>query len=138
MKLNEQATFWLDSWVNQKTNANETARANAKAIALHIAALQARLGAPLTAEELTVAEPKLPSRQYNQRYSQKVTVMLGDIDRIQIALGAASDYLLWLNLKGHRRGAIDTASHLVNEARELAYLLRGLAESSQSDRGAKP
>lgn len=43
MKLNAQATFWLDSWVNPKTNPNETARANARAIALHIAALQAHI-----------------------------------------------------------------------------------------------
>lgn len=43
MKLNDQATFWLDSWVNPKTNTNEVARANAKAIALHIAALQKEL-----------------------------------------------------------------------------------------------
>ena len=75
------------------------------------------------------------SRQYNQRYSRKVTVMLGDIDRIQLALGSADDYLRWLDLKGVRRGAIDSVIGLVSEARELAYLLRGLAES-QSDRGA--
>ncbi len=43
MKLNEQATFWLDLWVNPKTNTNETARENARAIALHIAALQAHI-----------------------------------------------------------------------------------------------
>jgi hypothetical protein len=43
VKLNEQATFWLDSWVNPKTNTNATARENAKAIALHIAALQAHI-----------------------------------------------------------------------------------------------
>jgi hypothetical protein len=84
-----------------------------------------------------VSDPVLPSRQYNPRYSQKVTVMLGDIDRIQLALGSASDYLLWLNLKGHRRGNIDTVSHLVNEARELAYLLRGLAESTSTSKGVE-
>ena len=77
------------------------------------------------------------SRQYNQRYSRKVTVMLGDIDRIQLALGSADDYLRWLDLKGVRRGAIDSVIGLVSEARELAYLLRGLAES-QSDRETKP
>ena len=70
------------------------------------------------------AAKTMPSRQYNPRYSQPVTVMLGDIDRIQLALGAASDYLLWLELKGRRHGAIDNVRHLVNEARELAYLLR--------------
>jgi hypothetical protein len=84
-----------------------------------------------------VAEPRLPNREYNPRYSAKVKgIMLGDIDRIQLALGAAADYLLWLNLKGHRRGAIDSVSHLVGEARELAYLLRGLAET-QSDTAAE-
>jgi hypothetical protein len=40
MKLNEHATFWLDSWVSTKTNGNEIARGHAKAIALHIASLQ--------------------------------------------------------------------------------------------------
>jgi hypothetical protein len=40
VKLNEQALFWLDSWVNPKTNTNEIARANARAVGVHIAGLQ--------------------------------------------------------------------------------------------------
>lgn len=43
MKLNDQATFWLDSWVDPKTNSNLVARENAKSVALHIAALQGRI-----------------------------------------------------------------------------------------------
>lgn len=43
MKLNEHATFWLDSWIDPKTNANKIAKRHARAIALHIAALQARI-----------------------------------------------------------------------------------------------
>lgn len=43
MKLNEHSTFWLDGWVNKKTNANEIARGHARAIGLHIAALHAEI-----------------------------------------------------------------------------------------------
>lgn len=67
VKLNEQATFWLDSWVNPKTNANETARANAKAIALHIAALQGRIEQIEAAlrETIEYARQTMPKNRYD-------------------------------------------------------------------------
>jgi hypothetical protein len=43
VKLNEQALFWLDSWVDPRTNTNEIARANARAVGVHIAGLQSHI-----------------------------------------------------------------------------------------------
>jgi hypothetical protein len=53
-----------------------------------------------------------------------------------MALGAADDYLRWLELRGQRHGAVEVVERSVRNARALAYQLRSNADETTRDDAA--
>jgi len=63
-------------------------------------------------------------RRWVDYYHEPVTITRGELQHLQMALGTADDYLLWLvELHGIRKGAVESVRKTVKEARDLASSL---------------
>jgi hypothetical protein len=88
---------------------------------------------PDSKAQAATSNERLP---YNERYSKRLTIQLGDLEALQMALGAADDYLRWLELRGQRHGAVEVVERSVRNARALAYQLRSNADETTRDDAA--
>lgn len=61
---------------------------------------------------------KSMSRSYNERYAEPVTLPVGDLLQLYLALAVADDYLMWLTeLQGVKIGSYNTVRATVSEER---------------------
>ena len=78
-------------------------------------------------------ERKVPV--YNERYSRSVTMQVGDLERMYMALAVADDYLMWLAMRQELPGSGHGMREQLHDAREFALAL--YSPYFASDRGTE-